>query len=126
MGVRRYKTAHLKGYFLNARAILDIFFEFAPVMEYGRKIMRGLFYIFSCSLILEMQKGLCRDHNPFPYCLLVISCAIKVLYSVLGIYIKQLTNGQKQVQLIRLNTYQLETTKISPLSNIPHKHKLSY
>jgi hypothetical protein len=50
LGVHRYKTAHFKGYFLGARADLDIFFEFAPVMvPEGR--MRGLFYIFSCSLI---------------------------------------------------------------------------
>ena len=37
MGVCRYKTAHFKGYFLGARAVLDIFYEFAPVMESGRK-----------------------------------------------------------------------------------------
>jgi hypothetical protein len=38
LGVHRYKTAHFEGYFLGAaRAVLDIFFEFAPVMESGRK-----------------------------------------------------------------------------------------
>ena len=37
LGIRRYKTAHFKGYFLGARADLDIFFEFASVMESGRK-----------------------------------------------------------------------------------------
>ena len=37
LGVHRYKTAHFEGYFLGARAVLDIFFEFFPVMESGRK-----------------------------------------------------------------------------------------
>jgi hypothetical protein len=37
MGVCRYKMAHFKGYFLGARAVLDIFYVFAPVMESGRK-----------------------------------------------------------------------------------------
>jgi hypothetical protein len=37
LAVHRYKTAHFEGYFLSARAVLDIFFEFALVMESGRK-----------------------------------------------------------------------------------------
>ena len=37
MADHRYKTAHFEGYFLGARAVLDIFFEFAPVMESGKK-----------------------------------------------------------------------------------------
>jgi hypothetical protein len=37
LAVHRYKTAHFEGYFLGARAVLDIFFEFALVMESGRK-----------------------------------------------------------------------------------------
>ena len=37
LAVHRYKTAHFEGYFLGAGAVLDIFFEFAPVMESGRK-----------------------------------------------------------------------------------------
>jgi hypothetical protein len=35
--VCRYKTASFRGYFLGARAVLDILFKFAPGMEYGRK-----------------------------------------------------------------------------------------
>ena len=38
MRVCRYKTAQFKGYFLGARAILDILFKFAPGVESGRKI----------------------------------------------------------------------------------------
>ena len=37
MGVYRYKTAHFERYFLGSRAVLDIFFEFAPEMESGKK-----------------------------------------------------------------------------------------
>ena len=39
MAVHRYKTAHFEDYFLGARAVLDIFLEFAlvVVMETGRK-----------------------------------------------------------------------------------------
>ena len=31
--VRSYKTASFRGYFLGARAVLDIFLKFAPGME---------------------------------------------------------------------------------------------
>ena len=37
MAVHRYKTAHFEGNFLGARAVLDIFFEFALVIQSGRK-----------------------------------------------------------------------------------------
>ena len=37
LALHRYKTAHFEGYFLGARAVLDIFFEFAQVMESGKK-----------------------------------------------------------------------------------------
>jgi hypothetical protein len=37
LALHRYKTAHFEGYFLGARDVLDIFFEFAPVMESGKK-----------------------------------------------------------------------------------------
>jgi hypothetical protein len=37
LAVHRYKTAHFEDYFLGARAVLDIFLEFALVMESGRK-----------------------------------------------------------------------------------------
>jgi hypothetical protein len=37
LAVHRYKTPHFEGYFLGARAVLDIFLEIALVMESGRK-----------------------------------------------------------------------------------------
>ena len=44
-GVHRYKMAHFEGYFLGARAVLDIFFEFAPVMESRRKNEGAILYL---------------------------------------------------------------------------------
>ena len=43
-----YEIARFGHYFLSARAVLDIFFKFAPGMESG--VMRVLFWIFPCSL----------------------------------------------------------------------------
>ena len=44
--VRRYKTAQFKGYFLGARAVLEILFKLAPGMESGRKNEGFILYLF--------------------------------------------------------------------------------
>ena len=36
---------HFEGYFLGAWAVLDIFFEFAPVMDSGRKNEEAILYL---------------------------------------------------------------------------------
>jgi hypothetical protein len=47
---------HFEGYFLIARAVLDIFFEFALVIESGRKNEGAILHLlmqFNTKLIIE-------------------------------------------------------------------------
>jgi hypothetical protein len=61
LAVHRYKTAHFEGYFLGARAVLDIFLEFALVIESGRKnegfILHLLmqFKVYICNQLINLK-----------------------------------------------------------------------
>ena len=50
---------HFEGYFLGARAVLDIFFEFAPVMESGRKNEGAILHL----LMQFNASGRCIFHS---------------------------------------------------------------
>ena len=66
LALHRYKTAHFKGYFLGARAVLDIFFEFTPVMESGKKNEGAILHLlmqFNIKVLLIYQRVIYKIIN---------------------------------------------------------------
>ena len=61
--VCRYKTVSFRGYFLGARAVLDILFLFAPGMESGRKNE-----CFILDLLMRFKVSL--KSSPIHFCIL--------------------------------------------------------